>query len=437
MILFYAPRITNRIKYTASLLLESLCGFEVSFTDKSSEYSNYNGPRINYSQIPLSSEEIFVYAHDLLSLKGIKELKPEVKKIGRLAVIFSGMSDHCFFGFDIFSASFYFVSRYEEYLSYKKDIHGRFEASQSLAYKHDFLEIPIVNVYAEKLKNALQDLYKIEPLKNREYRFTPTYDIDNAYAYLGKGFIRNIGGFFEDLVKMRFSFCKKRIKVLIGKTQDPFDTYSLQLKLQKDFELKPKYFFLSADYGPYDKNISVYSKRFENLVKKIGDYASIGLHASYNSFNNFKRLNMEKKRLSKIANKTINSNRSHFLRLKIPHTYRDLLKCNIKKDYTMGYAEHIGFRAGLCTPFVFYDVEREQITNLSIYPFAVMDNTLKNYMKLDPENAIKRIDNLIKSVKKVNGTFISLWHNDTLDEDDVQLSWQKVYIHLVKVAATK
>ncbi len=88
MILFYAPRITNRIKYTASLLLESLCGFQVAYTDKSAEYSNFDGPRINYSQIPLSTEEIFVYSHGLLSMKGIKDIQPEVSKDNSLPVFF-------------------------------------------------------------------------------------------------------------------------------------------------------------------------------------------------------------------------------------------------------------------------------------------------------------------------------------------------------------
>ena len=40
--------------------------------------------------------------------------------------------------FDVFSASFYLVSRYEEYLPYVKDMYERFQAENSLAYKHNF-----------------------------------------------------------------------------------------------------------------------------------------------------------------------------------------------------------------------------------------------------------------------------------------------------------
>lgn len=437
MILFYAPRITNRIKYTASLLLESLCGFQVAYTDKSAEYSNFDGPRINYSQIPLSTEEIFVYSHGLLSMKGIKDIQPEVSKDNSLPVFFSGMSDHCFFGFDIFAAAFYLVSRYEEYLPYKADIHGRFEAKQSLAYKNDFLEKPLVNIYAEILSEAIKKKFKTAPSKENNYVFIPTYDIDNAYAYLGKGVLRNTGGLIKDLFSLKFSFFKERISVLSGRKNDPFDTYNFQFELQKKYDLDTNYFFLAADYGPYDNNIYVYSRRFDDLVKKVGDYAKVGVHASYNSFGNYNRLKMEIKRLSKIANRPVKKNRMHFLRLKLPDVYRDLIDCNIRKDYTMGYAGHIGFRASICSPFYFYDIEREQITNLKVFPFAVMDTTLKNYMKLGPDNAIKKINKLIDSVKKVDGTFISLWHNDSLSEQYGWKGWKKVYEHLVHKASTK
>src|SRR5204863_517356 len=50
--------------------------------------------------------------------------------------------------FDIFAASFYLLSRYEEYLPHQKDIYGRYAHQNSLAFKENVLPS----------KRAMQDL---------------------------------------------------------------------------------------------------------------------------------------------------------------------------------------------------------------------------------------------------------------------------------------
>jgi hypothetical protein len=56
----------------------------------------------------------------------------------------------------------------------------------------------------------------------------------------------------------------------------------------------------------------------------------------------------------------------------------------------MGYPDHVGFRAGTCTSFYFYNLNFELKTPLKIIPFAFMDVTLKNYMKLTNEKAYEK-----------------------------------------------
>ena len=102
----------------------------------------------------------------------------------------------------------------------------------------------------------------------------------------------------------------------------------------------------------------------------------------------------------------------------------------------MGYADVPGFRAGLCTPFKFYDIDKEQKTNLTIHPFAVMDATLKYYLKISPDQAMEHISPLIKEVKKWNGTFISLWHNESLSNNKIWKGWKTVYEKMVKEACS-
>lgn len=48
---------------------------------------------------------------------------------------------------DLFASCFFMLSRWEEYVINKKDIHHTFSGLSSLAYRKGFLEKPIVNQF--------------------------------------------------------------------------------------------------------------------------------------------------------------------------------------------------------------------------------------------------------------------------------------------------
>jgi hypothetical protein len=101
----------------------------------------------------------------------------------------------------------------------------------------------------------------------------------------------------------------------------------------------------------------------------------------------------------------------------------------------MGYARALGFRASIATPFAWYDLEREEATALTIYPFAVMDVTLNTYLQLDSEQAMAALLPLIQRSKAVHGHFISVWHNSSLCEAWQWKGWRKVYEYLLETAS--
>ena len=221
----------------------------------------------------------------------------------------------------------------------------------------------------------------------------------------------------------------------MGRAKDPYDTYDFQLEIQKKYKLKTIYFFLLADYGINDKNVPHYHQEFQSLIKHLGDYAEIGIHPGFNSNQKNEKLKTEKKRLENIIHHQVTKSRQHFLILHIPHTYQKLIDNDITEDHSMGYAEHIGFRAGTCTPFRFYDLDLETPTNLVVYPFAMMEATLKYYMKLNPEDAKEQISAIVKKIREVDGTFIGLWHNETLTDTGLWAGWRDVFVHMVKEAS--
>ena len=248
--------------------------------------------------------------------------------------------------------------------------------------------------------------------------------------------MRSLGGYIKDLRRLDFVNMKDRTRVLLGLKKDPYDTYEFQFAMQKKLGLKTIYFFLVGDYGINDKNLPIESRRFQSLIKTVGDYAEVGVHPSYGSNRHPERLKVEVSRLANVLHREVTASRQHFLKLSFPDTYRNLIDLDITDDYTMGFANEIGFRAGICSAFNFYDLDLEMETRLRIHPFAMMDATLKYYMNVPPEEAIEAIRPMIDEVRGVGGTFISLWHNESLSNQKQWEGWLHVYEEMTKLAAT-
>jgi len=433
MLLVYTHKISNRVRYTFRLILKELLGIDFKLTTDKTAFQIYTGPKISYSIHPIGDEPFFL-SKQLLFESGIKDQNINVFEWNGIKCFFSTNRASAL-PFDPFAAAFYLTSRYEEYLPNIRDDHDRYDAHQSMAYQNGFLKQPVVNYWALQVKDILQTRFPDLTFEEKKYNFISTIDIDNAYAYKEKGFVRTLGAYLRSLFKLDFEEIVERTKVLLGLQRDPYDTYKYQDEIKKKYKLDTIYFFLLADYGVNDKNVPVQSRKFRSLIKSLADTSDVGIHPSYGSNDKPEKLEREIKRLSRIINREITKSRQHFLRLTLPDTYRQLIDLDITDDYTMGYANEIGFRAGICSPFYFYDIDLEIETKLKLHPFAVMEATLKYYLKLEPEQVVDLIRPLVEDVKKVNGTFITLWHNETMSDSKQWAGWKGIYEDVVKLAA--
>ncbi|MGJ8743603.1 polysaccharide deacetylase family protein [Polaribacter sp.] len=432
MILVYTHKITPRIRYIFKHIVTRTLLIPVNFTSKVEEFVAFNGPKISYTKTPLGNE-FFIKCNNLLFEQGVNDMEISIQKWDEIPCFFK-TGPKSVIPFDIFAASFYLISRYEEYLPHVKDIHGRFTADQSLAFKHHFLEKPVVDIWAYKFLEALKEKFPEYNYKDRKYEFISTIDIDNAYAYKYKNLIRSVGGFFTDLFKLRIFNVWDRMAVVLRIKKDPFDTFRRIIDINKENKIKTIFFFLVGDYTTFDTNISASKTKYRLLIKEMVDYALVGLHPSYFTMHNMVLLKKEKERLQEITNMPTTRSRQHYLRFNLPETYQHLIDLEILEDYSMGYASNVGFRAGTCTPFYFYDLDFEIQTPLKIFPFAVMDTTLNDYMKLTPKQSMGRIRDLKNEVKAVNGTFITLFHNETLSDYLRWKGWKRLYESTVKIA---
>ncbi|SHH27349.1 polysaccharide deacetylase family protein [Winogradskyella jejuensis] len=414
MLLVYTHKITPRLTYTFKHLCKRILGIEVAFTSKIEDFIAHDSIKMSYTKQPLSNE-IFVRSHSLLFEQGLSDLDISVNQWDDTKGFFA-TGERSDLPYDIFAASFYLLSRYEEYLPHVNDDYGRFLASESLAKKEGFLDEPVVDIWAYKLRDILKERFSDYQFPKREYKIAPIIDIPSAYKYRYKGLLRTIGGIFGDIFRFKFKQFYERSSVLLGFQKDPFDTFNWLINRQKSIEFKFHVFFLIGDYSTYDKNISINKRGFISLIKSIGDYCNIGLKASYFALDDFEILKKEKQKLEQVTNVNLLAIRNSHSKLNLPFTYRNAVELEIPQEHTMGYVNELGFRAGTCTPFLFYDLDYEVQTPLQVHTYHCMDFALLKYeSQLDKEQHLERF---ISNIKKVDGTFSPVFHNYSLGNDE-------------------
>lgn len=425
--LIYLPALSSRCRYTLEWVFEEVWGIKLSFTTAKNSFESFEGEKLCYDSTS-SFPGLFIAATNLLFAGDIKPQNVKVFPYRDTIAIFPTEVPGAALPFDVFAAIFYMISRYEEYLETETDNHGRYPSHKSLAFKHDFLSTPVVNYWLKYLKQAIQQHYPGLAFKDPPFRAILTYDIDTAYAFLGRNFPRMLGSMAKDLLSLNLLRLKQRMQVMRGKSKDPSDTYDYLLQSQG---LEKIFFILAGPYGPRDKNISADHPLMKGLITRLAREARIGIHPSYRSGSRPAAIRAEISRLESVSGIPVTLSRQHYLRYRVPRTYRALLDAGIREEYSLGYADLPGFRAGTCLPFYCYDLEKEKKTELKIFPVTFMEGTLKDYMNLDPPQAWKLISQLIDEVKQAGGVFISLWHNDTLTDTGKWKGWKTLHDQMI------
>lgn len=409
MLLVYTHKITPRITYTFKHICKRILGIDVSFTSKVEDFIAHDSLKMSYTKQPLSNE-LFVRSNELLFEQGLSDLDISVQQWDNTKGFFAA-GERSDLPYDIFAASFYLLSRYEEYMPHVKDEFGRFMAKESLAYNHRFLNQPVVDIWAYKLREVLLERFPDFEFPERQYKIQPVIDVPMAFFFRKKGILRTIGGTFNDIGRLKLKQLYQRYLVLMGFKRDPYDTFKWIITKQKQSDFKFMVLFLIGDYSTYDKNINTNKKEFVSLIKSIADYCNVGIKVSYFALEDIAILKKEKLKMEAIINTDLKAVRHSFSKLNLPQSYRNLVELEINQDFTMGYIDTLGFRAGTCTPFQFYDLDYEVQTPLQINPYHCLDFALLKYQsELDKKEHLQK---LIDEVKAVNGTFTAIFHNYT------------------------
>lgn len=334
-------------------------------------------------------------------------------------------------GYDVFAAIFFMASRYEEYLPYKTDEFGRFRERDSTSGKYGFTRQPVVHLWVRALLKKLFSGDAIATLMPQRPAALFTYDIDVAYAFRGRSLALQIAGFGKDVVQGRWKHAVHRLLGLGGLRFDPSDTYDYICShpFSRHF-----FFLLATQKTPFDRNLRPDSPVLRQLISLLAANENTGIHPSYYSNDSPRLVGSEKAVLEKITGKAVVHSRQHYLRLKLPDTYRQLIKAGIQHDFSMQYPEIPGFRAGMAVPFPFFDVEANSPTPLILHPGCIMETTFRDDLKIPAAESWPQYLQMWQAVQLVGGNFISIWHNDTLWDnlpDAHPLAFRQIHQKLV------
>ncbi|MBU3713815.1 MAG: hypothetical protein FGM46_02580 [Ferruginibacter sp.] len=424
MIVIVSDTKSNRLNYICNFLFREQLGLEyIIRNDIHHQHIEEGSYLFNYTEKKIESEAFRLKPVGLLTEKNIRKQHINVFEKKEYKAFFK--IEDSDFDFDILSAIFFLISRYEEYLPHEKDMYGRFSHDQSVAYKNDFLHLPLVNSWLNDFADCLQKKIPFLKITRPPFEYIPTYDVDMAWSFKKKGVLRNIGGFIS-------SPSLQRIRVVLGKEKDPFDCYEFLDDLHHKKNLAPVYFFLTAEQrGKYDKNISPHKRSMKRLIKKISENSRIGIHPSWKSNETVSILKREKKILEIISQQSVVLSRQHYIKLKLPHTFENLIEAGITEDYSMGYGSINGFRASVASSFLWYNLEKEEETSLRLFPFCFMDANAHFEQKQNAEISFDELMRYYQVCKEANGMFITIFHNYMLGTDKHFEGWKNLYQHFI------
>jgi hypothetical protein len=421
----YVDHISTRLLYTLKFVFEER-GIAYELCNDFMQFESLEGIKLNYSErhfenIPqlvpsalLFEETVKSYSLD----KGIFHREE--------CLSFDGILDPL-------ASVFFVLTRMEEYTSEEKDAFGRFQGTSSVLFYYGWHEKAMCDRWALDFCRYAKDVLglkwrpKLERIEN-----IPTFDIDNAFAFQHKNFFRTQLGTLKDHYLKRQGRISDRKKVLAGEMKDPYDTFDFMQSIAQMGQ-KINIFWLLGDYGQYDKNLPHFHPVQRALIQRMSEVTEIGIHASFASNENEAQLGVEIERLRDITEMPITRNRQHFLMLNLPFTYQSMIRQGITDDYSMGYADIVGFRAGTARVFTWFDLHKNDSTSLRIHPFAYMDGTLNEYLKLTVEESKEKIDGLFKEVCHYGGQFSYIWHNETIGNYAHWNGWKDVFTHALNL----
>lgn len=400
-LIIFSNVLTPRIKYIFNFIFKDILKAEIEFTGNRQYFLQSDHIKISYGDEPLG-KELFFKSTPLLFSNKLEEIKPKTVSFGEYQVPFA--VERSALPFDVFAASFFMISRYEEYLHQRNTVE-EFKPSKSYQHKWRVLDRPIIDEWALIIKSIIKKKHPIFKFEEKKFQHQSTIHF-SMLTHLPEGFLNRTKFIFSAVFKKENNYLSSKFDRLTGVGINNEQVLEEVNKIVASKKNKVLYF---VDFPDVPMNFI----KTDSISKNLNDQ-SVGL---LNSCANYKQNITEIKdglvKLKKIRPNLITLTSQQLEVLKFPICYLNILNSGIMSDYSMGYSNVLGFRAGTCTPFSWYDLQLEKVTPLMVNSYCLTDHILQF---LTREEAVKTIHSYIDAVKMVNGTFYSSWNLKSLSD---------------------
>lgn len=335
---------------------------------------------------------------------------------------------------------FWALTRIEEERREQLDNHGRCTSKSSHAHRHGYLERPFIDEWIIVMRQMAHRLWPQLKLTDIQFSIEPSHDVDfpSRYAHCKPiQFARTIA---KDILQDRSPSKAINgfwIRAYSGSkhllVSDPYNSFDWIMHQSELRNLKSTFYFMVGGHSKFDPGYDITSPSMRALLTKISDRNHrIGLHPSYDCIKNPDLLHTQYDLLASaldhigIPQKSIGA-RMHYYRASYPYLWQLFDKIGISHDATMGYADHVGFRAGTSLAFQAFDFQNDKMLKVRVKPLIIMEGTLfsPDYMALDGKREILcKIEEIKLKVRKTHGIFSILWHNSELYNNELKETYQ-------------
>ena len=335
---------------------------------------------------------------------------------------------HC--GADLFAATFFMLTRWEEYVLPAQDAHGRFPASASAAVRFGLIDRPVVNEWADLLYLLLQKSGWKHARPERAYRLSISCDVDHPRLWWkGADRVKTLAGSL--LARANPKEFKYWLRNYAFGAQDPYDVFDEWLRIFREHDLQVHFNFLGDRKRSSDCYYPVRHPFVRQTIEKLASQGhGIGFHPSYEAFNSAELYRHELDSVRAISPVPVKTGRQHYLRFEAPFTWRVWASAGMDWDSTLGYSEREGFRCGICHDFPVFDFLERKMLRLREKPLIAMDVTLAQYRSMEPEAALERLLELREQVARHRGEFVLLWHNSSWNTY-FWARWKAVFLQFI------
>jgi hypothetical protein len=302
------------------------------------------------------------------------------------------------------------LCRFEETFRSQLDVHGRFPATASIAWRDGFLDRPVVDECGLAFQAVLQHLLPRWQPERSELRVKLSHDVDE----IGIPFsLRSAAA--KTLKSHRPDYT---VRDLVSSTLHTETSGIVGIKrlvrFSADRKLDSAVYWKSSRRSPHDTGYSLRDELLRNLIQSLSQRGlELGIHPSYETFRNPELLKAEAQSVRHALGRYKIGGRQDYLRW-CPESWVHWESAALSYDSSVGFADHIGFRAGTCVPYRPWLWSERRVADLVEIPLLIIDSALRGYMKAGPENALALMQTLVDRCRVVGGVFTIAWHNTTL-----------------------